>query len=179
MQNLALISPGYSRKHRHICKHLPLTKQRDRKRHYQEKNGQFKSCQEPEMNKREETGDLGYFQSREGLRTCLVVTYLSVCRKRREMVLGQKQKVVLGVRRATNRDSIHHGGGAAKRRLDSEGHAPAEAGKAYSQKAGPTGIQQAGLMHVWKGKQRVTGGERQARVGAARDGDKWYQKILG
>lgn len=28
-------------------------------------------------------------------------------------------------------------------------------------------------MHVWRGEQRVTGGERQARVGAARDGDKW------
>lgn len=53
------------------------------------------------------------------------------------------------------RDSIHHSG-AAKQRSDSEGHAPAEAGKAYSQKAGPTRIQQAVLKHVWKGVQQET-----------------------
>lgn len=85
------------------------------------------------------------------------------------MVLGQAQKVALRKKTgwgwgATNRDSMHQGGAAA--RAGSECHAPAEAGKAYSGMAGPTGRQQARDSMLGNASSGLLeeGRERQARA---------------
>lgn len=76
------------------------------------------------------------------------------------MVLGQKQEVALGEKK-DNRDGRHLGGA----RKGNECHAPAEAKKANSPKAGSSeGCSEPEIALVRKGEQWATGGGRQARA---------------